>query len=125
LSDIQGLWNQVFAVGWWLFLIEVILIYLLIYYFIVFCEGTRGAGILKGLALFVLLTVITFRVVVYYFGLERIGFLLTVFSLRFSGIQHGPAGVKYSHSSRSKRNFVRHSIHSRYLFQTGRIENSN
>ncbi|HIA27049.1 MAG TPA: TIGR00159 family protein [Planctomycetes bacterium] len=80
MSDIQGLWNQVFAVGWWLFLIEVILIYLLIYYFIVFCEGTRGAGILKGLALFVLLTVITFRVVVYYFGLERIGFLLTVFT---------------------------------------------
>ncbi len=31
------------------FFFEVCILYILLYYFIRFCEGTRGAGILKGL----------------------------------------------------------------------------
>lgn len=62
------------------FLLEVSIIYLLIYYFIRFCEGTRGAGILKGLAIIILITAIVLLVVVKTLDLERIGYLLTIFT---------------------------------------------
>ena len=54
------------------------MIYLLIYGFIVFCEGTRGAGVLKGLALTVIMAVVGTRLAVGVLDLERIGFLLAV-----------------------------------------------
>jgi diadenylate cyclase len=60
----------------WQFLIEIGLIYLLIYYFIKFCEGTRGAGVLKGLALLVLMAAFIFRSVTSAFGFERLHYLL-------------------------------------------------
>jgi len=60
----------------WQFFIEIGLIYLLIYYFIKFCEGTRGAGVLKGLALLVLMAAFIFRSVTTAFGFERLHYLL-------------------------------------------------
>ena len=39
-------------------LLEVVALYVLIYYFIRFTEGTRGAGILKGLAVMILISVL-------------------------------------------------------------------
>lgn len=62
------------------FFVELSIIYLLIYYFIRFCEGTRGAGILKGLAILVLIAAIGLLVVVKLLNLERMQFLLTIFT---------------------------------------------
>lgn len=61
-------------------LFELFAIYLLIYYFIRFCEGTRGAGILKGLAIMALVGIIALLVVVKTLHLERIDFLLRIFA---------------------------------------------
>ncbi len=67
------------ALGSWAFAIEVFLIYLAIYYFIRFCAGTRGAGILKGIALIILLLVVLLLVAVRLLDLDRISFLLSIF----------------------------------------------
>ena len=67
------------ALGGWVFAVEVFLIYLLIYYFIRFCEGVRGAGILKGITFIILITVVTILVAVKLFHLDRIDFLLKFF----------------------------------------------
>lgn len=56
--------------------VEIVIVYILIYYFIKFCEGTRGAGVLKGLALLVLMAAFIFRYSAEYFEFERIGYLL-------------------------------------------------
>jgi len=56
-----------------LVVLEIFVIYLGVYYFIRFCEGTRGAGILKGLAVILMLTAIAIRIGAEYFGFERIG----------------------------------------------------
>ncbi len=52
---------------------EIFVIYLGVYYFIRFCEGTRGAGILKGLAVILMLTAIAIEIGAESFRLERIG----------------------------------------------------
>lgn len=57
-------------------LLEIFLIYLGIYYFIRFCEGTRGAGILKGLALFITVATISLKIGSNAFGLTRLQGLL-------------------------------------------------
>jgi diadenylate cyclase len=58
--------------------LEIGLIYVLIYYFIKFCEGTRGAGVLKGLALLVLMAAVTFRVITEILEMDRLGHLLDI-----------------------------------------------
>ena len=60
------------------FFVEVGLIYALIYYFIKFCEGTRGAGVLKGLALLVLMAAFLSTFLTSYFGFDRLNYLLSV-----------------------------------------------
>ncbi len=67
------------ALGAWAFAVEIFLIYIAIYYFIRFCEGTRGAGILKGIALIILLLVVLLLVAVNLLALDRIQFLLSIF----------------------------------------------
>ncbi len=64
--------------GNWQFFVEITLIYLLIYYFIKFCEGTRGAGVLKGLALLVLMAAFISRLLTEYFDLSRLEYLLNI-----------------------------------------------
>ena len=61
----------------WGFFVEVGLIFTLIYYFIKFCEGTRGAGVLKGLALLVLMAAFLSNFLTSYFGFDRLSFLLS------------------------------------------------
>lgn len=78
MNEFNAIWTAVEAIGPWRVLFEISVIYLLIYGFIVFCEGTRGAGVLKGLALSVIIAVVGTRLAVTYLNLERIGFLLTV-----------------------------------------------
>ena len=68
------------ALGGWRFVLEVFVIYLLIYYFIVFCEGTRGAGILKGIAVIILISALVVGVIVDFLKLERIDWLLGIFT---------------------------------------------
>ncbi len=73
------LYQQWQALGGWALLVETFFIYLMIYYFISFCEGTRGAGILKGIALIILVLVVLLNVAVDVFEMDRIQFLLSVF----------------------------------------------
>ncbi|MEM7167031.1 MAG: diadenylate cyclase CdaA [Planctomycetota bacterium] len=61
-------------------LLEVVALYILIYYFIRFTEGTRGAGILKGLAVMILIAVLVLLVLVKSFDLSRIEYLLGIFT---------------------------------------------
>jgi diadenylate cyclase len=68
------------GLGGWRFLVEVLFIYVLIYYFIVFCEGTRGAGILKGIAVFILFAAMVTMLIVDFLDLDRIGWLLGIFT---------------------------------------------
>lgn len=76
MNEFEAIWTAVQAIDPWRVFFEVAVIYLLIYWFIVFCEGTRGAGVLKGLALTVILTVVVTRLVVNYLDLDRIGYLV-------------------------------------------------
>ncbi len=78
MNEFETIWTAIEAIGPLRVLIEVSVIYLLIYGFIVFCEGTRGAGVLKGLAMTVIITVAATRLAVGVLDLERIGFLLAV-----------------------------------------------
>ena len=78
MNKIEKYWAGIQAIGPLGVLFEVGLIYLLIYGFILFCEGTRGAGVLKGLALIVIFTVAATRLAVGVLDLDRVGFLLEV-----------------------------------------------
>ncbi|MEE8143517.1 MAG: hypothetical protein V3T77_10495, partial [Planctomycetota bacterium] len=77
---IDTLVNSAYALGGWRFFFEVFVIYLVIYYFIAFCEGTRGAGILKGLAVIILVALVVALVMVEALNLERIDWLLGIFA---------------------------------------------
>lgn len=57
--------------------IEVGLLWVLIYYFIKFCEGTRGAGVLKGLAFLLLVAAFASTFLTQSLGFDRLGYLLT------------------------------------------------
>ena len=76
MNEFEAIWTAVEAIDPLRVFFEVAVIYLLIYWFIVFFEGTRGAGVLKGLALTVILTVVVTRLVVNYLDLDRIGYLV-------------------------------------------------
>lgn len=56
-----------------LVVLEIFVIYLGIYYFIRFCEGTRGAGILKGLAVILTVVALAIEISADLFGFARIG----------------------------------------------------
>lgn len=57
--------------------LEIFLIYLGFYYFIRFCEGTRGAGILKGLAVLITIGTVALKVGSSTLGLDRLDSVLT------------------------------------------------
>ena len=60
------------------FFFEVLILYLLLYYFIRFCEGTRGAGILKGILILSVSSVVAFLILSQFFlDLSRLETLLT------------------------------------------------
>lgn len=76
----SSLFEFVLSKAGWTVVVELFLVYLGIYYFMVFCEGTRGAGILKGFAIFVVLTAIVFTQVSELFGFDRINWLISIFT---------------------------------------------
>ena len=78
MNEFEAIWTTVEAIGPLRVIFEVTVIYLLIYGFIIFCEGTRGAGVLKGLALTVIIAVAATRLGVEVLDLERIEWLLAV-----------------------------------------------
>ena len=59
------------------FFVEVFIIYLAIYYFIRFCEGTRGAGILKGFMVIIVIALVFLVALVNSLELTRLEQLLT------------------------------------------------
>lgn len=62
------------------YFLEIFLIYLVIYTFLRFMEGTRGEGILKGIALVILLVPILISIVAHRFGvLQRLEVILKFF----------------------------------------------
>ena len=79
-SIFQSLMDYIVALGHWRFFFEVFVIYLVIYYFIAFSEGTRGAGILKGLAMIILVVLVVGMIMVRVLKLERISWLLSIFT---------------------------------------------
>jgi len=60
----------------WEYLLEILLIYILIYAFLRFTEGSRGAGMLKGVALFLVFVLLAFSIVARWRNLEQIGLIL-------------------------------------------------
>ncbi len=87
-SFLEGFWN---AVSWVRleYLVEILVIYLVIYAFLRFMEGTRGEGILKGIALLMLTFPILLAIVAERF--ERFDRLLVI--IRFFGAAAIPAIV--------------------------------
>ncbi len=85
---LEGFWN---AVSWIRleYLVEILVIYLVIYAFLRFMEGTRGEGILKGIALLMLTFPILLAIVAERF--ERFDRLLVI--IRFFGAAAIPAIV--------------------------------
>lgn len=59
------------------FIVEIFILYILLYYFIRFCEGTRGAGILKGLLLLSVTFLVAFFIIGSILDLSRLETLLT------------------------------------------------
>ncbi len=76
MRALRNLWEVLEPIIDLHFFIEVGLIFILIYYFIKFCEGTRGAGVLKGLSLLVLMAAFIFRYVTNTFDFDRLNYLL-------------------------------------------------
>lgn len=56
--------------------VEIAILFLFFYFLLLFLRGTRGAGILKGFLLFVLVAFVGIMWLTQAFGLERLGFLL-------------------------------------------------
>ena len=61
----------------WEYFIEILLIYLIIYAFLRFTEGSRGAGVLKGVAFFVLFVLLAVSILARWWNLEQIRLILS------------------------------------------------
>lgn len=60
----------------WEYLLEILLIYAIIYTFLRFTEGSRGAGVLKGVAFFVLFVLLAVSILARWWYLEQIRLIL-------------------------------------------------
>ncbi len=60
----------------WEYLFEILLLYALIYVFLRFTEGSRGAGVLKGVAFFVLFVLLAVSILARWWNLEQIRLIL-------------------------------------------------
>ncbi len=67
--------------GWWRVAIEMLLIGVVVYWVVRFLQGTRGAGLLKGIAFVLISIYLIVRLVAGAFRLERIEFLYGKFLL--------------------------------------------
>ena len=60
----------------WEYLVEILLIYAIIYTFLRFTEGSRGAGVLKGVALLLLIVLLVVSILARWGNLEQIRLIL-------------------------------------------------
>jgi len=60
----------------WEHLLEVLLLYAIIYAFLRFTEGSRGAGVLKGVAFFVLFVLLAVSILARWWNLEQVRLIL-------------------------------------------------
>src|SRR2546421_3284302 len=81
----KSFWTAVRAYYWWQVGIELFLIGSVVWWVIVFLRGTRGARMLKGVALILISLYLIVRLVGYQCGLNRIEFLYRQF-LIFAGL---------------------------------------
>lgn len=85
LISFRSFWTAVRAYHWWQVGIELFLIGAVVWWVIVFLRGTRGARMLKGVAVVLISLYLIVRLVGNQFGLNRIEFLYRQF-LIFAGL---------------------------------------
>ena len=79
--NLSGFVRALRTIPWWQVTIELLLIGLAVFWIIRFLRGTRGARLLKGIAVVLISLYIIVRLLGQQFGLERIEFLPAIFIL--------------------------------------------
>lgn len=79
--NLSGFFRTLHAYPWWQVTIEMLLIGLVVFWVVRFLRGTRGARLLKGIAVVLIGLYIIVRLLGTSFGLQRIEFLYTKFLL--------------------------------------------
>jgi diadenylate cyclase len=82
-SNFSQFYHALAARGWWPVAVELLLIGMVVFWVIRFLQGTRGARMLKGIALLLMALYLLVTVVGKYFGLVELSFLYENF-LKFA-----------------------------------------
>src|SRR5947209_12043878 len=77
--NLSGFFRTLRAYPWWQVTIELLLIGLVVFWVVRFLRGTRGARLLKGIAVVLISLYIIVRLLGSSFGLQRIEFLYSKF----------------------------------------------
>jgi diadenylate cyclase len=77
--NLSGFFREVRTIPWWQITIELLLIGLVVFWTIRFLRGTRGARLLKGIAVVLISLYIIVRLLGQQFGLQRVEFLYRQF----------------------------------------------
>jgi diadenylate cyclase len=80
-ANIANFYHALSAMGWWRVIIELLLIGIVVFWVIRFLQGTRGARMLKGLAVVLITLHLLVTFVGEYFRLDRLVFLYEKFLL--------------------------------------------
>jgi len=75
LFNFSSFFSALKIYGWWRVTVELLVIGLVVFYVVRFLRGTRGARLLKGIALVLVAMYVTVRIVARRFELDRIDFL--------------------------------------------------
>ncbi len=75
LFNFSNFFSALKIYGWWRVTVEMLVIGLVVFYVVRFLRGTRGARLLKGIALVLVAMYVTVRIVARKFELDRIDFL--------------------------------------------------
>jgi len=75
LFNFNSFFSALKIYGWWRVTVELLVIGLVVFYVVRFLRGTRGARLLKGIALVLVAMYVTVRIVARKFELDRIDFL--------------------------------------------------
>jgi len=80
-SNISSFYHAISAMGWWRVIIELLLIGIVVFWVIRFLQGTRGARMLKGIAVVLITLHLLVTFAGEYFRLDRLVFLYEKFLL--------------------------------------------
>ncbi len=80
LDRFQQLLQRFTTYPWWVVLVEFAVVWMLVYIVVRFLRGTRGARVIKGLALVAIVFTIVFRLVTNVEAFERLNFLYSNFT---------------------------------------------